>query len=244
VQPLLLHSYKDGRARFNAYLDDYANLIDALVTLYEADFDVPWLAEALQLADVLVDQFWDEAGGSFLFTGRDHERLVTRTRDAHDNATPSGNSMAATGLLRLGRLTGRTDLMAKAERTLESFAGLMSEQPMAVGQMLIAMELLLNDPVEVVFVPGKSADEAAAVLRLVRDRFWPNKVVASSLPVTTHYSLPARGDSDPLTTSPDAVVPLLTGKTAADGRATLYICKNYTCQAPLVGLEAVQQALG
>src|SRR5262249_35686820 len=86
----LLHTFKDGRARLNGYLDDYANLVDGLFALYELSFDSKWLDAAAAITDRMIEQFWDEEGG-FYFTGKDHESLITRTKDFFDNATPSGN---------------------------------------------------------------------------------------------------------------------------------------------------------
>ncbi len=230
---LLLHSYKDGRARFNAYLDDYACLSHALVTLYESDFQPHWIAEALELTAVMIDQFWDESGKSFFYTGRSHEPLVARTRDVHDTATPSGNSMAVTALARLGKLTGHGALVAKAEETLRSFTGLMEQMPAAVGQMLLALHFLLDHPSEIAIVPGESpgqADEAVAALRAVRDRFLPNKVVALRLPG------PARAETERL-------LPLLANRPAVAGQTTVYLCENNACRAPIIGAQALAAAL-
>jgi uncharacterized protein YyaL (SSP411 family) len=242
-QPLnpstLLHSYKDGRARFNAYLDDYASLINGLVTLYESDFQPRWLAAALELADVMIEQFWDEPGGSFYFTGRDHEQLVARVRDAHDSATPSGNSLAVTSLLRLGKLTGRNDLLDKAERTLGSFATLMDQHSRATGQMLVALDFMLNRPCEIVVIPGDSTadlQDADAAIRSIRTCFLPNKVVAA--PPFDRKDLPAATQT-PL----HQLVPLLADKKSIDGKLTVYFCENFSCQAPAVGREAVIESL-
>src|SRR5262249_8373761 len=139
--------------RLNAYLEDYAFLIDALVSLYEATFAPRWMAAALELAERMVDQFWDETEGGFYYTGRDHEALITRTKDPHDSSIPSGNSMAVTALLRLARLTGRHDLFEKAEATLRLFQGLMANSPTAAGQMLIALDFYLG-PVQEFAVAG------------------------------------------------------------------------------------------
>ena len=102
----LLHAYKDGRATLDAYLDDYANLIDGLTRLYEATGEPRWIESALELARIMIDDFADVEHGGFFFTGRRHEALIARQKDLHDNATPSGNAMAATALVRLGALTG------------------------------------------------------------------------------------------------------------------------------------------
>src|SRR5439155_23942106 len=107
----LLHSFKEGRARFNGYLDDYANLVDGLFALYELTFDYKWLEAATQISDRMIQSFWDSADGGFYFTGEDHESLITRSKDFFNNATPSGNSVAADALLRIAEVTGRIDYL-------------------------------------------------------------------------------------------------------------------------------------
>ena len=114
----LLHAYKDGRARFNGMLDDYADLIDGLVRLFEADGDARWIESALDLSKILIDEFLDVKTGGFYFTGENHEALIARQKDVFDNATPSGNAMAATALSRLSALTGREDLHEIAREIL------------------------------------------------------------------------------------------------------------------------------
>lgn len=116
----LLHTYKDNLAKLDAYLDDYADLIDGLTRLYEATGDPRWIDSALWLAQVMIDEFGDREQGGFYFTGNRHEVLIARQKDIHDNATPSGNGMAATALVRLGALTGRDDLMQAGRKVLES----------------------------------------------------------------------------------------------------------------------------
>jgi uncharacterized protein YyaL (SSP411 family) len=215
-----------GPARLNAYLEDYSFLADALVALYEATFEPRWLAAALELAGVMVEQFWDEQGGGFFFVGHDHEPLIVRGKDPQDGSTPSGNSMAATALLRLARLTGRHDLAEKAEQTLRLCAGLMREHPTMFGQMLIALDFWLGPVQEFAVIGPRPA--AAEALRLIHAGFRPNKVVAWA---------------DPAVGAPDQLVPLLAGKSAVGGEVTTYICQNFACQAPLVGVDALRQAL-
>src|SRR5262249_47234374 len=122
----LVHSYKDGRARFNGYLDDYANLADGLVALYELTLDPKWLNAAVQITDRMIEQFWDSDGG-FYFTSKDHESLLTRTKDFFDNATPSGNSVAADVLVRLGTILERDDYRKRAEDVFLTAAALLKQ---------------------------------------------------------------------------------------------------------------------
>ncbi len=224
-------AFANQKPKLNAYLEDYSFLIDALVSLYEASFEPRWLDAALELAGVMVDQFWDESEGGFFYTGKDHEALIVRGKDPHDGSIPSGNSMAATGLLRLARLTGRSDLEQKAERTLRLLAGVLAQSPAAGGQALIALDFHLGPTREFAVVgSGPSARES---LKLLRGGFQPNKVVAfldTELPETERTAVVKR-------------VPLLEGKTAVGGEVTTYVCEHFACQAPLVGVEALREHL-
>jgi uncharacterized protein YyaL (SSP411 family) len=221
----LLRTYSAGsEPKLNAYLEDYAFLIDALVSLYEATFEPRWLQSALDLTEVLVGQFWDEHEGGFFYTGRDHEQLIARTKDPHDSSIPSGNSVAVTALLRLAKFTGRADLLDKGEATLRLFSKLLENSPLAGGQMLLALDFHLG-PVQEFAVVGDAKDEETRhVWRAIRSGFRPNKVMAFT--------------SSSLTDMP----PLLAGKTAT-GKVTTYICRDFTCQAPLVGAAALIAAL-
>jgi uncharacterized protein YyaL (SSP411 family) len=212
--------------KLNAYLEDYAFLINALVSVYEATFALRWLEAALTLSDVMIDQFWDDADAAFFFTGKDHEALIARVKDLHDSSTPSGNSMAVTALLRLAKLTGRADLAEKAEKTLRAIHGLMEKSPMAVGQMLIALDFLIGPVQEFAIVGDPAGTETQSVLRAIFTGFRPNKVVAQKSPAGTE----------------DQTVGLLKDK-PAQGAVTTYICENFSCKAPLVGPEALEKAL-
>jgi uncharacterized protein YyaL (SSP411 family) len=226
----LLHSYKDGQAKFNGYLDDYANLIDGLTRLFEASGEPRWIESALDLCRVMIAEFADVESGGFFYTGTSHEALVARQRDAFDNATPSGNAMAATALLRLAALTGRDDLQAAGRKTLESVQYVMEQAPMAAGQSLVALDFLLAAPQEFAVIAGTDPGEYRAVLERLWSRFLPHKVVA---PV-------------PAPPAPELVevVPLLADRPAHAGRATTYICERFACRAPVVGVAGLDAALG
>src|SRR5262249_6285889 len=131
----LLHVWR-GEAKLDAYLDDYACLADGLISLYEAGFDERYINEAVKLADIMLAHFADRDGGGFFFTADDHEALVARQKDWQDSSTPSGNAMAATALLRLGKFTGRRDYTEAAVATLQAAGGLMERFPSAAGQIL------------------------------------------------------------------------------------------------------------
>jgi uncharacterized protein YyaL (SSP411 family) len=224
----VLHAWKDGRARFNAYLDDYASLIDALIELSQATFDHTYLRRAGEFAATMIARFSDPDSGGFFFTSNDHESLIARTKDVHDNATPSGNSLAATALLKLGRLTGRRDFEEKAVETLRMMAGTLSHFPTAAGQALIALDFLFGPAYEAVLIDGAETKTGDDLLAALYQRFIPNKVVWRQSP---EAPLPAE------------LAPLLTGKADVNNQTTLYLCREGTCQAPAVGVRAIESAI-
>jgi uncharacterized protein YyaL (SSP411 family) len=228
----LLHSFKDGRARFNAYLDDYAAFIDGLAELYQATFEPRYVDAALELVDVIRRLFHDPQSGGFFYTSADHEQLIARYKDTHDNATPSGNALAATALLKLARLTGRTELEDLAVGTLDMLSGQVAQMPSSAGQSLIALDFLLGPTREIVVVAGERPDDAQAARAAIHARFLPNKVVLQRPRDVADEQLPA------------AIGPLLVGKTAAQsGAPTLYVCERGACQLPVTGTDQIQSAL-
>jgi uncharacterized protein YyaL (SSP411 family) len=226
---LLRTTSAGAEAKLNGYLEDYSFLINALVSLYEATFAPRWIEAALDLTQVMIDQFWDSADAGFFYTGQDHEALIVRSKDPSDNAIPSGNSMAVTALLRLAKLTGRTELMDKADATLRLFRGLMATHPMAAAQMLIALDFYLGPVQEFAVVGDVAAEETRRVLRAIRGGFRPGKVVALKSTGVDEAKL-------------DEVLPLLKGKTG-NAAVTTFICQDFACQAPLVGAETVESTL-
>src|SRR5262245_30982172 len=197
-----------------------------MVALYEATFAMSWLGAAEEMAGVMAEQFADTAGG-FFTTGADHEQLLVRMKDQHDGSTPSGNSVAITALLRLASLTGTDRWRQTAERALTAMAGVMEQHPLAAGQLFVALDYWLghgeDDP-----IPGQlSGEEVRRVIRAARRPFAPRRVVAIAEP----------GDAEA------AKLPLFVDR-SRQGAVMTYVCQNYVCQAPLVGAEAAEQALG
>jgi uncharacterized protein YyaL (SSP411 family) len=225
----LLRTYHAGsEPKLNGYLEDYAFLLEAYVALYEATFDVRWVERSLDLARRMSEQFWDEEGGGFFYTGRDHEALIARTKDPHDSSIPSGNGLAVTALLRLHALTGEPELLRKAETTMRLFHGLMTQAPMAVGQMLLALDFHLGPVQEFAVVGDPVNEEVRRVVAAIRRDFRPNHVVAMK---------PAG-----VAASTERIIPLLADR-PGEGSVTLYVCENFVCQKPLVGSEAAERAL-
>ncbi|MEK6709138.1 MAG: thioredoxin domain-containing protein, partial [Nitrospinota bacterium] len=140
----LLRTHRGGRSRLNAYLDDYAFLIAGLLELYEATFEPRWVREAARLAGEMRERYLDPGDGAFFFTSSDHEALIVRRKAGQDNAIPSGNSMAALGLLRLAKLTGEARWASLGEGVLRAFGGYLGRAPAAFHMMLVALDFFLD----------------------------------------------------------------------------------------------------
>src|ERR671912_469232 len=225
----LRRSYKDGQARFNGYLEDYACVADGLLALYEATFERRWLREAASLADAILELFWEEAEGAFYDTAVDHEELVTRPRDLYDNATPSGNSVAVDVLLKLSVLLDREDYQERAETVLENLSGGIAQIPGVFGRLLSALDFYLSTPYEVVIIGDREAPGTKALLETVYSSYLPNKVVAGR----------SEGDEEAM-----RLVPLLADRSMRGGEATAYVCVNYACQSPTTEPAELARQLG
>jgi len=216
----LLRVSKDGRAAGPAFLEDYAFLIAALLDLYEADPDPTWLREAIALQAVLDRDYADAAGGGYFKTANSHEPLLAREKPARDGAIPAGNSVAALNLLRLAEFTGRDDYLASATLLFSAFHDTLVRSPTALAEMLIALDYHLDEPKEVVVVrPASDGEGAAALMAPLRGAFVPNRIVSV---VREGAELDAHA----------ALVPLLSGKRALQGRPTAYVCVNRVCGYP------------
>jgi uncharacterized protein YyaL (SSP411 family) len=224
----LHRSYKDGRARFNGYLEDYAMVADGLVSLYEATFETRWLVEADALCDAVSELFWDEEKRAFYDTPADHEELVTRPRDVYDNAAPSGTSVATEVLLKLALLLDRNDYRQRAEDILEELSGGMEKIPGAFGRLLCALDFSTSEPREVAIVGDSDAPDTRALIRKVYEVYLPNKVVAGR---------------DPDDDEAAGLIPLLAERPPRDGRATAYVCVQYACQTPTAEPEELARQL-
>jgi len=221
----LLRTFKDGEAKLNAYLDDYAFMLNAALDVYEATFDLAHVATARALADVLIERYEDRAQGGFFFTSADHEQLVHRPKPSFDGSIPSGNAAAALGLLRLYHYVGDTRFLEAAERTLRCFSGAMQQQPFGFAHMLAAADLYQRKPREIVVV-GRADDPARrALLTRLHQELLPDKTIVA--------------------VEPDARerLPVAEGKAQVDGRTTVYVCHAYTCSVPVTDWNALAPLL-
>ena len=212
----LFATARNGRAHLNAYLDDYAFMIQALIDLYESDFDSDWLREALALNTVLTDRFEDPELGGYFTTANDHEKLLARLKAPHDGALPSGNGVQALNLLRLAELTGQGPLAKQAQRTILSVGGLVNRYPQGFSQLLLAVDYLAAGAREIVIAGETGSPPVAAMLKVVRGRLLPQRVVALAHP---------GADVE--------LMPLLAERSAPQGSARAYVCQNYACKQPV-----------
>jgi uncharacterized protein len=222
----LLRTYKDGRAKLNAYLEDYANFADALGELYQVSGEIKYLREAKRLADLMIAEFWDEDGGGFFFTANNHEELIVRNKDFFDNATPSGNSVAADVLLKLARLLGDEKYERLAVTVLRLVAPQIRRYPNGFGRALAALEFYLTPTREIVVIGEKGNDLEREIWR----EYLPHKVVVLS------------GDEETAAADAD-FIPLLQGRKMIDGRATAYVCENFTCHKPVTTTGELREQL-
>jgi uncharacterized protein len=221
----LLRTHKDGQSKLNAYQEDYAYLIDGLLALYEATFDERWFMEARALADTMIALFWDEREGGFYFTSNDHEQLIARAKESYDNATPSGNSVAAHVLQRLALFTNEPSYREYAEKTLKLLANQIARFPNAFGHLLCALDLYLSRAHEIAIIGDRRAEDTNALVDAVFSRYIPNKVVAVTAPQET------------------STIQLLADRTQVDGQATAYVCHNYYCEAPVTEADKLREVL-
>ena len=222
----LLRTYKDGRAKINGYLDDYAALADGLLALYACTFEPRLFAEARALADTMLEHFWDDAEGGFYTTSDDHEALISRPKEVFDNAVPSGNSTAVGVLLRLAALSGDTTYAEKAERTLTALTGIVQRAPGGFGRALAAMEFLLTTPTEVAITGDPGDTGAGALLAVVNGAYLPNVVTAATRPGAV-----------------EAGIALLEGRDTVDGHAAAYVCQRFACRRPATIPEELAREL-
>ena len=206
----LLRTYRDGEARLNAYLEDHAFLLEALLTLYEASFEQRWYEEARTLADTMIDRFGDPERGAFFSTSSDHEELIARRKEIGDHPIPSGNSSAALGLLRLAALSGERAYEDRAVGVLNLYAKVAPRQPDSFAHLLRALDLHLASVKEVALI----GDDLATMAAVVREGHRPHLVLAGG---------PEGADAPEL----------LRDRAAIDEGATAYVCEHFACKAPV-----------
>ena len=218
----LVRSYKDGPSRIPAFLEDYSFLLEALITLFETTSDVAHLDEARRLTAEMVKQFWDDSQGAFFDSPDSLAEPVARPRGFFDNPIPSGNSAAASALLRLAALTGDSAYSSWAEKTVRAAGELLIRAPLALPAMVSALDFSLSPQTQVAIAGDPRADDTRRLARAVFERFLPNAVVAIGQP---------------------SAMPLLEGRDLLDGKPTAYVCQHFACRLPVTDVGALQEQL-
>jgi uncharacterized protein YyaL (SSP411 family) len=219
----LLRSYNDGRAHLNAYLEDHAYLLEALLTLYEATFKRRWFEAAREVATAMAERFADDEGGGFFTTSNDHEELIARRKDLDDHPTPSGNAAAAHGLLRLAALTGEASWMERARGTLLLLAGPARKHPQGLAYALAAIDMYVGPIREVALVAEAAIAEVVPLAAVVRSRYRPRAVLAAGV-------------------AGDRVPELLADRPGGPG-ALAYVCEGFACKAPVASAGELEALL-
>ncbi|MDQ3572317.1 MAG: thioredoxin domain-containing protein [Actinomycetota bacterium] len=221
----LKRTWKDERAPIDGYLEDYAFLSDALLVLYEATFEERWYVSARELANEMVERFADPELGGFFTTAGDAEALIARRKDLDDHPIPSGNSMAAHALLRLGALSGEGQWEEHAVGVFRLFARVAKNHPHAVGHLLRALDFYLSPTRELALVAPSELAELTELASVARGRLQPHLVVAGGVEGSTEPSL-------------------LAERKAVTGRPAAYVCERFACQAPVTEPAELAAALG
>jgi len=225
----LYRRYRDGEAKFDGGLQDYAFFVQGLIDLYETTFDVKWLEHAITLTKKQIELFWDQEAGGFFDNAGNDKSIILRLKDDYDAAEPTGNSISVMNLLMLAEMTNQKEWREMAVKTIQSFAARLNQIPEALPQMLSAMILETASLQEIIIVGERSSKDTKKVLKEIYQKFLPNKVIIlvddNSRTYFTNY------------------LPFLKDMTMIDGRTTVYICKNYSCQLPTNELEKVLELL-
>jgi uncharacterized protein YyaL (SSP411 family) len=229
VDGRLMRTFQDGEALHLGQLDDYANLCQGLLALYEARFETRWFTALRELAERMIELFHDPDGGGFFYTGDDGEQLVARTRDLEDQPTPSGNSQAALALIRMSAMTGDRRLREIAEGAMRLVAPGIDRHPQAFGTALTCTGLLLDEFTEVAVIGDLDDPLTRDLVATARRAAGPDAVVASCAP----------GDAEAA-----AAVPLLADKGLVDGSPAAYVCRDFACRQPVVSPDALAAELG
>jgi uncharacterized protein YyaL (SSP411 family) len=224
----LYHRYRDDEPAVMAFLDDHAFLVWGLIELYEATFKIPYLRAALEITDIMMEHFQDKEKHGLYFTADDAEELIFRKKEIYDGAVPSGNSVAMLNLLRLGRMTAKAGFEEKAAHIGRSFSGTIWQAPMSYTQMMTALDFALG-PTSIVVIAGDAgAEDTKAMLAVLRRGFIPGKVA-----ILRHGE-----DSEII-----GFAEYARNLTSIEGRATAYVCRNYSCRLPVTDAGEMMELL-
>ena len=223
----LFARYRDGETAYLAYVDDYAFFNWGLIELYQTTFNPKYLALSLELQQDMMDLFWDEKEGGLYLYGHDGEQLITRPKELYDGALPSGNSVAAVNFLRLAALTGNSAIAEIADKQLTAFGGTVNQSPPGYAHFLMAVYLAENPTTEISIIGDIKNKEVKEMLDLVNQGFNPNRLVAVKVPGSMGEEI-------------SKLIPIIKERNQIDGKATAYVCKNFSCQPPVTEIEKLR----
>jgi uncharacterized protein YyaL (SSP411 family) len=228
----LLHRYRKGQAGIAALLDDHAFLVWGLLELYEATFEARWLEAALELSDVMIEHFWDDRGpGGFFTTADDAEALLVRQKTIYDGAIPSGNSVAMWNLLRLARISGRSDLEEIADRSGRVFSSRVKRVPSVFTQFLVGLDFAVGSGHAVVIAGDPADEQTQALLDAARRGYHPGRVVLLR---------PTSGEEEATITR---LAPYTAEQREVEGRPTAYVCEDDRCSPPVTAVSELLELL-
>ncbi|MDQ3717828.1 MAG: thioredoxin domain-containing protein [Thermoproteota archaeon] len=227
----LRRTFKDGQSKLNAYLEDYSFYISGLLDLFAVNSQQGYLDKSVLYTDFMLDHFWDEKEGNLFFTSDDHEQLISRTKNLYDLATPSGNSMAASNLLRLYHYTQNNRYLDGAVRIMKASSRSAAENPFGFGQMLNSIYLYVKKPTEITVIVtgnGNNSSGSSSLVTRINRHFLPDSITsivrASELDRLQHY-------------------PYFKGREAKAGPETAFVCKNFSCSLPIQSIEELERQL-
>ena len=220
---VLQRVFKDGKSKLNAYLDDYAYLVNAIVDVFETTGKADYLNFAAELSDYLIDHFWDDRSGNFFFTADDHEKLIIRPKSNYDLSMPSGNSVTANAFLRLYQITQEEKYHKITQKILETQAGMAAENPFAFGYLLNVLYLDIQKPTEITILNPQNAELVSKLSK----KFLPESII-----VTIHQE-------DELNLL--SKFSFFAGKEFLTDQTTVFVCKNFSCSLPLTSLTEIEE---
>ena len=226
----LKRTFKDGQSKLNAYLEDYAFYVGGLLDLFAANSKQEYLDKSIRYTDFMLQHFWDDKEGNLFFTSDDHEQLISRTKSFYDLAMPSGNSMAASNLLRLYHYTQNNSYLDRAVRIMKAGSQSAAENPFGFGQMLNSIYLYVKKPVEIAVFSSddNSNTNNPSLVAWLNRQFLPGSMIAivhpRELAKLQYY-------------------PFFKGREAEGGRETVFVCKDFTCSPPLRSIEELERQL-
>ncbi|MEM3526380.1 MAG: thioredoxin domain-containing protein [Candidatus Jordarchaeaceae archaeon] len=230
LEGVLYHRYRDGEAAISGFLDDYAFFIYGLIELYEASFETKYLCEAVTLTEYVLKHFWDGDRGGFYFSSDETESVLVRRKETYDGVYPSGNSIMVLNLLRLSRMLANPKYEEKAAKTIYAVSQTVSRTPEMHTQLMAALDFLIGPSYEVVIVGSLQSNDTRGMLRAIREKFIPNKVV---------LFVPSETESPEIT----QIAEFTKHHRSINGKATAYVCQNYSCKFPTTDTKKMLEFL-